>query len=197
MTERQVLSQRGGRDGEVVFRAPPGPRQRLAGRTLQARVALRRREGAPCDGEAVASAKGREDRHLARIRPQSESDQHKQNFQDTLRQMRDANDMGRRLKYRPAYSNFTFDLCMTLLRRGVVPCGHRNDTCTRSTRLTMWVAGQSPRSATPSRALSPRTAAYRAEGNVPASPHGSPLRRCPRRARRRAGCHTPRSGAGC
>lgn len=56
---------------------------------------------------------------------ESESDQHRQIFQESLRQMRDANRMGKRLRYRSAYSNFTFDLWMVLHRRDVVHCGDR------------------------------------------------------------------------
>ena len=58
---------------------------------------------------------------------ESESEQHRNNFQGALRQMRDANAMGKKLRYRPAYSNFTFDLWMVLHRRGVIHCGHRDD----------------------------------------------------------------------
>ncbi len=58
---------------------------------------------------------------------ESESDQHRRNFQDTLRQMRDASNIGKRLRYRSAYSNFTFDLWMVLHRRGVAHCGHRDE----------------------------------------------------------------------
>lgn len=58
---------------------------------------------------------------------ESDSEQHRRNFREALRQMRDANDMGKRLRYWPAYSNFTFDLWMVLHRRGVAHCGHRDE----------------------------------------------------------------------
>lgn len=58
---------------------------------------------------------------------ESESEQHRSNFQGALREMRDANKMGKRLRYRCAYSNFTFDLWMVLHRANVVHCGHRDD----------------------------------------------------------------------
>lgn len=58
---------------------------------------------------------------------ESESELHRHNFQDALRQMRDANQMGKRLRYRSAYSNFTFDLWMVLHRANAVHCGHRDE----------------------------------------------------------------------
>lgn len=58
---------------------------------------------------------------------ESESEQHQQLFQKALKQMRDANGMGKRLRYHNAYSNLTFDLWMVLHRRDVVHCGHRKD----------------------------------------------------------------------
>lgn len=58
---------------------------------------------------------------------ESESEQHRTSFQDALRQMRDANGMGKRLRYLPAYSNFTFDLWVVLHRTNVTHCGHRDD----------------------------------------------------------------------
>jgi hypothetical protein len=56
---------------------------------------------------------------------ESEADIHRNNFQEALRQMRDANHMGKNLRYRSAYSNFTFDLWMVLHRRGVNNCVDR------------------------------------------------------------------------
>lgn len=58
---------------------------------------------------------------------ESESEQHQEIFHEALRQMRDANRMGKKLRYRSAYSNFTFDLWMVLHRQNVVHCGHRKE----------------------------------------------------------------------
>lgn len=58
---------------------------------------------------------------------ESESEFHRHSFQDALREMRDASKMGKRLSYRPAYSNFTFDLWMILHKANVVHCGHRDE----------------------------------------------------------------------
>ncbi|MBR3326242.1 MAG: RloB domain-containing protein [Atopobiaceae bacterium] len=41
--------------------------------------------------------------------------------------MRDANRMGKRLRYRCAYSNLTFDLWMILHKANAVHCGHRDE----------------------------------------------------------------------
>lgn len=58
---------------------------------------------------------------------ESDSEFHRRNFQDALRQMRDASKMGKRIRYLPAYSNFTFDLWMVLHKTNVVHCGHRDE----------------------------------------------------------------------
>lgn len=58
---------------------------------------------------------------------ESESEQHRQNFQEALRQIKEANQLGKNLHYHSAYSNFAFDLWMVLHRQNVIHCGHRRD----------------------------------------------------------------------
>lgn len=58
---------------------------------------------------------------------ESESEQHRQNFQEALRQIREANRLDKKLRYHSAYSNFTFDLWMVLHRQNVVHCAHRKE----------------------------------------------------------------------
>ena len=58
---------------------------------------------------------------------ESESTQHRQNFQEALRQIKEANRLDKKLCYRSAYSNFTFDLWMVLHRQNVIHCGHRKE----------------------------------------------------------------------